>query len=407
MNHVPAQSHIGVDSLSRRRRMPKDTEDEDAEEYLDKFMGSAQFVVSPPSSVSLVNFLSSQALHAFRPTRLDSNFFRDLLLTMRRTPRTPYASFCTTSITEDLLILSMVDPTPPWATELHRIKQARYDPSEKDSKHGSLVKYSLLSVTDNFSYTGHEFEHQRVCIPILAECNLGGETFSVEVFQYFRSYMSSLKEGVSHPTLTDESGIPGIPDPSLHMDNRLHYEDVPPLTNVTCATHSFGIQDKDSPEMWQEIITYLKTDSMPMRCENAVKRKLFIRKTKNFFLHNEDRLWKIEPKGKIPRLVVIDLDRRLTLIAEAHNDIGIEDGTRLTKPFPNASFGQTCSTKSLILFVRATFVNLDWKLALSSHTAPLGTWEFFKGLTWTWCICLTVLVAWNFYCRLPILPFRG
>ena len=65
MNHVPAQAHVGVDGLSRQRRMPEDTEDEDAEEYLDKFMGSTQFVVSPPSSVSLVNFLSSQALHAF------------------------------------------------------------------------------------------------------------------------------------------------------------------------------------------------------------------------------------------------------------------------------------------------------------------------------------------------------
>ena len=102
----------------------------------------------------------------------------------------------------------------------------------------------------------------------------------------------------------------------------MNYEEVPPLTDVTCATHSFGVQDKHSPEMWQEIVTYLKTDVMPARCENAGERKSFIRKTKNFFLHDGDRLWKIEPKGKIPRLVVLDVDRRSALIAEAHNDVG-------------------------------------------------------------------------------------
>ena len=61
---------------------------------------------------------------------------------------------------------------------------------------------------------------------------------------------------------------------------------------------------------------------MPTRCENVMERKSFIRRTKNFFLHDGDRLWKIEPKGKIPHLVIIDVDRRSALIAEAHNDVG-------------------------------------------------------------------------------------
>jgi len=74
--------------------------------------------------------------------------------------------------------------------------------------------------------------------------------------------------------------------------------------------------------MWQEIIAYLKTDAMPSHCEDQIERKSFIRKTKNFFLHDQDRLWKIEPKGKIPRLVIMDIDRHLALIGEAHNDIG-------------------------------------------------------------------------------------
>ena len=134
--------------------------------------------------------------------------------------------------------------------------------------------------------------------------------------------MSSLKEGVSQPSLTDLSALPGIPNPTLRTDNRNNYEEVPPFTDVTCAMHSFGVQDKDSPEMWQEIVTYLRTDVMPLRCEDTVEWKSFIRKTKNFFLHDGDRLWKIEPKGKIPHLVIIDIDHRSALIAKAHNDVG-------------------------------------------------------------------------------------
>ena len=134
--------------------------------------------------------------------------------------------------------------------------------------------------------------------------------------------MSILKEGASPPSLTDQSALPGILNPTLRMDNRMNYEDVPPLTDVTCAMHSFGVQDKDSPEMWQEIVAYLKTDVMPLHCENTREQKSFVRKTKNFFLHDNNHLWKIELKGKIPHLVIIDVDRCLALIAEVHNDVG-------------------------------------------------------------------------------------
>ena len=94
------------------------------------------------------------------------------------------------------------------------------------------------------------------------------------------------------------------------------------LIGVTCATHAHGIQDEDSPEMWNEIIAYLKNDTLPKRCEDPATRKSFIRRTKGFFLHDGDRIWKIEAQGKLPRLVVVDIDRRSALVAEAHNSVG-------------------------------------------------------------------------------------
>jgi len=130
-------------------------------------MGSAFLNYSSLSSSSLTNFLSSESLHAFQPTRLDNKFFQDLLLTMRRTSHTPYTSFHTMSIADDLSVLSVVDPPPSLATELQKIRQAPFDPSLKDWSKGSLVKHSLLSITDDFSYTGREFEHRKVCTPML------------------------------------------------------------------------------------------------------------------------------------------------------------------------------------------------------------------------------------------------
>ena len=63
MHHVPASSHSAVDGLSRRKRTSEDSEEEDAEDFLDKFIGFA--LLESPSVVTLTNFLSLQSLFAF------------------------------------------------------------------------------------------------------------------------------------------------------------------------------------------------------------------------------------------------------------------------------------------------------------------------------------------------------
>jgi len=63
-------------------------------------------------------------------------------------------------------------------------------------------------------------------------------------------------------------------------------------------------------------------DMMPSHCEDPVERKTFVQQTKNFFLHDGDHLWKTKSKGKLPCLVVLNIDCRSALIAEAHNDVG-------------------------------------------------------------------------------------
>ena len=70
MHHVPSQSHAAEDGLSRCKHVPEDSEEEDAEEYLDRFMGSMQFSPSSISLFSFANALSPETLYRFRPTRL-------------------------------------------------------------------------------------------------------------------------------------------------------------------------------------------------------------------------------------------------------------------------------------------------------------------------------------------------
>ena len=195
---------------------------------------------------------------------------------MRRTPKTPYASFSTTTRASVVSFLSASEPSHTLGEEIRKIKGIPYDASVRDSSKGSLMKYSLLSITDNFSYTGREFEYRKVCNSEVIDCILGGEARTFEIFSYERAYMSSLKQGASPPSITNNSTFLGLLDPTLRTDNRINYEDVSLQVEVTCAVHAYGVKDKDSVEMWAEIILYLKDDIMPARCENPTERKSFI-----------------------------------------------------------------------------------------------------------------------------------
>ncbi|KAG6851491.1 hypothetical protein H0H87_000882, partial [Tephrocybe sp. NHM501043] len=84
-----------------------------------------------------------------------------------------------------------------------------------------------------------------------------------------------------------------IGDPYLRGENRVYYANVSDDFPVTCATHQFGIKDKDGETMFLEIIEYLKSDNVPTHCDTDLKHKAFIRKTKQFFFY-EERLWKIK-----------------------------------------------------------------------------------------------------------------
>ncbi|RDB28645.1 hypothetical protein Hypma_014867 [Hypsizygus marmoreus] len=318
LNHVPAQSHQGPDGLSRRLRVPEDSDDEDAELFLDNFINSGEIVRS--SSARVANSFSAIGIDFSRPQVLSSALLLSLLSEARRLPITPFGSYMTTSTVEDLAIFSSSPPSPH-DPDISSCGPG-FDPSVRDeSPRNALLRRSLLRTTDTVSYTGSEFEARKVRFSKTYICRLGNENVSLDFTLYRRAYLSGLKEGHPRPVQEQPEDLWGhLGDMDERLDNRKDYEHVPPDVHLTCLTHAFGLKDEDSPELWLEIYDYLSKDLLPARCTDLAERKKFIRKTTSFFVHDQ-RLW-FQRKGKLPRLVVTDLKRRSELIAQAHNEAG-------------------------------------------------------------------------------------
>jgi hypothetical protein len=142
------------------------------------------------------------------------------------------------------------------------------------------------------------------------EYGVGDEVVPVVITEYRRAYMTE----PLYENSIDEKGNT--------IDDRLNYELVIPMREaVSCIGHKYGIKDDESEIAWEDLLIYLRDNVLPVDCTDAVKLKSFIKRAHQFIYH-DNRLWKTSGKGKIPRLVVTDLARRQSLIAEAHNEAG-------------------------------------------------------------------------------------
>jgi hypothetical protein len=87
--------------------------------------------------------------------------------------------------------------------------------------------------------------------------------------------------------------------------------------------HSHGKRDMETPEMWQELRQFLATGIYPSRLVSDKDKLLFAKRARRYLLCR-GRLWLAPKKTKdhLPRLVIEDLNKRGTLMAEAHNECG-------------------------------------------------------------------------------------
>lgn len=169
----------------------------------------------------------------------------------------------------------------------------------------SLFYRSLLSANNLQNFVGYDFLNRRVATELQVECSLGDETFSICITEYASSYITG-------PMFEDDAST-----------DRTSYE-LPtsiPQTAIACIGHCFGQKDDESPELWNEILTFLRNGTLPHHCDNPRNLKTFTKHAKQFIFH-DNRLWKMSSAGRIPCLVITDLAHQQNLIAEAHNEAG-------------------------------------------------------------------------------------
>ena len=185
-----------------------------------------------------------------------------------------------------------------------------FDPSRLDLAQlkGNLLTWLLLKSTDSLSYTGHEFDNCHAPTTASYEFLLGEELVELEVTTYSYEYMSELREGA--PPVTSFNSYIGAGPVSAQecTDTRRNYKNVDPDGYIACISHAYGTKDFESPELWQEILVYLKDSVMPVNCDNLREQKKFLSRTRTFAFH-DGRLWKLQKGGKSPRLVITDLEK--------------------------------------------------------------------------------------------------
>ena len=310
--HVPSEKHKAPDGLSRRKPSPLDSDDEDAEAYLDAFIGS----LTRSSAAYLLNNFSSLTTPE-GPTvgsiSFSTEFFRswlDMQNVVAPGTGVTYQSASTA------LYLSYLATVPNKTNSTHvntdGFANSNISPIQSTMPY-SLFYRSLLSANDLQNFVGYDFFDRRVARERLVECAMGDESFSICITEYARSFITG-------PVFDDGTGT-----------DRTGYE-IPssiPRTRIACIGHHFGQKDDESMELWGEILIFHRDGTLPLRCnDNPSSMKSFTKRTKQFILY-DGRLWKLSPAGRVPRLVITDLARRQSLIAEAHNEAGHRgrDGT--------------------------------------------------------------------------------
>jgi hypothetical protein len=311
--HVPAEKHKVPDGLSRRKPSPLDSDDSDAEAYLDSFIGSSTVFSCSSVTVFSERFVHLGDLPDYDGALLFPTEYFTSWLEMQCS-RLLGRGITYQTATPDTLDISYFATVPnnPEATGVNMNIIGNYTiDSARDAYKfpNSLIARSLLAANHTESYVCRDFFYRKVETECMVDCDWGGELISICISEYSSCYITE--------PLYDNSS-----DGESQHDDRTGY-DLPRLerTAVTCVGHKFGKKDDESPELWSEILIFLRDGTLPPRCSHPAALKKFHSRARQF-IHHDNRLWKIGKSGLVPRLVITDLARRQKLISEAHNEAG-------------------------------------------------------------------------------------
>ena len=160
INHVPAEKHQAPDGLSCRKRSAEDSEDEDAEGYLDKFIGCTSF--SNTENFPLVSLSTQYSL----PLALSTSFMTKLLYSLMGSlcaiPETLFGEYDSPTSMSTMCGLTLDkddDLHDDLVACIRKYNGFSFDPAFHDTEkpEGSLIAHSLLKSTDSMTYTGQYF----------------------------------------------------------------------------------------------------------------------------------------------------------------------------------------------------------------------------------------------------------
>lgn len=269
--HVPAPQFKLEDGLSRRKPSPTDQpyDDHDPEEFLDAYndlvYGSRTHSLAvATTNIQSAKFLFNQLyIHYSNPHVQSWN---------GRASQVPLLH--DSEISLDL---------PDFSTSLPSLPVYPCD------------EYSVLAATASRSTDSNpprrlpEFYYRSLPVKCSLEFLFGGELITLEFTAHIGSSQS--------PPLSPE--------------------------HLSQTGHRNGIKDQDGVSYWKELRIFLKTGQYPGHLVTEKDMLRFRKRSQRFFLQ-EDHLW-LAPKTKpdrLPRLVIIDPEKRQYLIARAHNECG-------------------------------------------------------------------------------------
>lgn len=347
LEHVPARLGVAQDGMSRRRPSGEDSDESDAEAYLDEFLGLSGFASDKEKDTALTRLsLFVAYTYDHMESRKPLGFDRSPKVVLSNEPEVAivspgtFASARAQRIEERGERLREIPPSlRAWDSNIRSGQPEWYWVADTEVDRGlypaseTPFHPALIRNEDDVSYIGMEFAVRKEGREDTAEFVLGDETLTLAFIEYRPAYIETEEMAAPQQEFqwqlavsAAERRYTGRGDTShlLRCDNRKHYvEALSPqdATEIPCIAHVHAAKAEDSDLFWSDITNYLATGNTPEQLNKSSKAlRVFESKAKRFTLR-DGRLWRIH-ESRFPQLVITDNLRRLALIEEAHRVCG-------------------------------------------------------------------------------------
>lgn len=205
LRHIPATKGVAQDGLSRRGRAAEDSDDSDAEDFLDKFLGASLQAthVSSPAAVFtvLMNRARKYAGHDRRPgpDYWDDHAFATVSMgdfASERASQIKLWDVKTSASPPEVRAwdANVVGSRPAWSRQADSL-------NPRTSVHwfdlSSPFHPALLRNEDDVSYVGREFLLRKEPREFSGECSLAGESFTTSWVEYRPAYMHRVRSALA------------------------------------------------------------------------------------------------------------------------------------------------------------------------------------------------------------------